>query len=63
MVAEIAELVRFDFMFLGFGIVYVTLASAETPRTLHDALLAKKISGLDGVGFVGSPKDHSVAKV
>lgn len=30
-VAEIAEFVRFDFVFLGFGVVHVALAGAESP--------------------------------
>jgi hypothetical protein len=30
-VAEVAEPVRFDFVFLGFGIVHVALAGAESP--------------------------------
>jgi hypothetical protein len=30
-VAEIAEFVRFDFVFLGFGMIDVALAGAEAP--------------------------------
>ena len=62
-VAEIAEFVRLDFVFLGFGIVHVAPAGAESPRAFHHALLADEIGGLNGVGFVGRAENHPVAKI
>jgi len=62
-VAEIAELVWLDFVFLGFGVVHVTLAGTESPRALHDALLAEEVSSLDGISFVSGTEDHSVTEI
>lgn len=62
-VAEIAEFVRLDFVFLGFGVVYVAFAGAESPRAFHDALLADKIGGLDGIGLVGGAEDEAIAEI
>ncbi len=62
-VAEIAELMRFDLVLLGFGVVDVALAGAESPRAFHHALLAKKIGGLHGIGFVRGAENHPVAEI
>lgn len=62
-IAEIAKLVGFDFVSLGFGVVHVALACAEAPRTLHNAFPAEKIGGLDGISLIGGAEDHSVAEV
>jgi len=62
-VAKDAELVGFQFVFLGLGVVHVALAGAETPRAFHDALLADEIGGLNGVAFVGGAEDDPVAKI
>ena len=61
-VTKIAELVRFDFVLLGFVVVHVALAGTESPRALYDTLFAEKIGGLNRIGFVGCPEDHSVAE-
>ena len=58
MVAEIAELVRFDFVFLVFGIIHVALAGAESPRAFHHALFADEVGGLNGVGFVAGVRSE-----
>jgi hypothetical protein len=63
MIAEFAELVRFDFVFLGLRIIDAALAGTGTPCPLHDLFFAKKIGGLHGVGFIGRPENHSVAKI
>ena len=44
-IAKIAELVPFDFVLLGFGIVHVALSGSESPRAFHYALLAEKVGG------------------
>src|SRR6266581_8442392 len=62
-IAEIAELVRLDSVLLGLGVVDVAPACAETPRAFDHALLANEISGLNCVGFVGSPEDQAVAEI
>lgn len=51
MVTPVAEFVRFELVFFGLGVVHVALAGAESSRALHDALLADKVGGLDGIGF------------
>src|SRR5205809_2907331 len=56
-IAEIAEFVRLDSVLLSLGVVDVAPACAETPRAFDHALLANEISGLNCVGFVGSPED------
>jgi hypothetical protein len=43
--------------FLGLGVVHVALAGAEAPRTLHDALLAARIGGLNGITFIGGAEN------
>ena len=63
MVAQTAQLMRFDLVLLGFGIVHVAFTGAEPPRALHHAFLAKKVSSLNGIGFVGSAEDHPVAEI
>ena len=63
MVAEIAELVRFDLVLLGFGVVRVRLSGAVAPRAFHDALLAQEVSGLHRIGFVGSAEDEAITKI
>jgi hypothetical protein len=63
MVAEIAELVRFDFVFLGFVVVHVSFAGTVTPGAFYDALLADEIGGLKGIGFVGGAENHPVTKI
>ena len=62
-VAESAEFVRFDFVFLRFGVIDVAFARAETPRALHDALFAEKVCGLDGIAFVSGAEDEPVAEI
>ena len=62
-VAEVAEFVRFDFVFFGFGVVHVALAGAESPRAFHHALFADEIGGLNGVAFVGGAEDEPVAEI
>lgn len=62
-VAEIAEFVWLDFVFLGFRVVDVALAGAESPRAFHDALFADEVGGLDGIGFVSSAEDEAVAEI
>jgi len=57
MVTEIAELVRFDFVFLGFGVVHILPSGTVSSRAFHDALLAEKIGGLDCVSLVGGAED------
>ena len=42
-VTEIAELVWFDFVFFGFGIIDVPPAGTESPRPFHHSL-----AGLNG---------------
>jgi len=34
-----------------------------TPRAFGHSFLSEKISGLEGVGFVGSPENHPVAEI
>ena len=63
MVAEIAELVRFDFVFLGFVVIHIAFASTVTPRAFYDPFFADEIGGLNGIGFVGRAKHHPVAKI
>ena len=63
MVAKIAELVRFDFVFLDFVVIHIALACTEAPRAFDDALLAEKIGSLDGVGFIGGAEDHAIAEI
>lgn len=63
MVAKIAELVGFDFVFLGLGIVDVAFTGAVSPRAFHDALFAEKICRLDRIGFVGGAKDEPVTEI
>ena len=62
-VAEVAELVRLDLVFLGLGIVYVTFAGVEAPGAFDDAFFADEVGGLDGVGLVGGAEDHAVAEI
>ena len=62
-VAEIAKLVGFDFVFLGFGVIDVAFAGAEAPGTFDYALFANEVGGLDRVGLVGGTEDHAVAEV
>ena len=62
-IAQVAELVRFDFVFFGFGVVHVAFAGAEAPGAFDDALFADEVGGLDGVGLVGGAEDHAVAEV
>jgi hypothetical protein len=62
-VPETAELMRLDFVFLSFGIVHVAFTGAEAPRALHHVLLAKKVSSLNGVRFVGGAEDHAVTEI
>jgi len=63
MVPEIAELVRLDFVFLGFVVVHIAFAAAVTPGAFHHPLFADEIGGLHGVGFVGGPENHPVPQV
>ena len=62
-VAEIAQLVRLDFMFLGFIVIYVSFSGAVTPRAFYDPFFADEIGGLNGIGFIGGAKNHPVAKI
>lgn len=62
-VVEAAELVGLQPVFLGLGIVDITLAAGAALRTLHDAFLAENVGGLDGLAFVGDAEDHSVTRV
>jgi hypothetical protein len=62
-IAEFAEFVGFDFVLLGFGVIHAALSGAGTPRAFHHLLFAKKIGGLDGIGFVGGAKNHPIAKI
>src|SRR5260221_1265492 len=59
-VPETAELMRFDFVFFGFGIVHIALAGTVSPRALHHVILAQKVSSLNGIQFVGGAEDHAV---
>jgi len=61
-VAEIAELVWFDFVLLGFGVVHVVLVGAESPRPFYHALLADEVGGLNGIGFIGGAEDEAIAR-
>ena len=63
MVAEIAELVRFNFVLLGFGVVDVAFAHAVAPRAFYDPLLADEVGGLNRVSFVGRAEDEAVAEI
>lgn len=59
----VAELVRFDFMLLGFGVVRVALAGTIAPRSFHDLLLSEEVGGLDSIGFVGGAEVEAVAEI
>lgn len=63
MVTQIAEFVWFDFVFLSFRVVDVAFPSTVSPRAFDDTFLAKKVSGLNGIGFVCGTEDHSVTEV
>ena len=62
-VAEIAEFVRFDLVFLGFGVVDVPLPGAESPGAFHHALFADEVGGLNGVCLISGAEDEPVAEV
>ena len=63
MVTQIAELVGFDFVLLGFGVVHILPSGTVTPRAFHDALLAKKVGGLDCIRFVGGAEDDAITEI
>src|SRR6185503_10369222 len=62
-VAEVAELVGFDLVLLGFVVVHVAFTRAESPGAFDDALFAKKVGGLNCVAFIGSTEHHAVAEI
>ena len=62
-IPEIAELVRFDFVFLGFVVIHIAFAAAVTPRAFDDPLLAEKIRALHGVLLVGGTENHPVTEI
>jgi hypothetical protein len=55
-VTEVSQFVRLDFVFLDLGVVDVALSGTVAPGAFHDSLLADKIGGLNGVGFMGARK-------
>ena len=63
MIAELAEFVGFDFVFLGLRVIHIAFAGTGTPRAFHHRFFAKKIGGLNRVGFVGAAKNHPVAEI
>jgi hypothetical protein len=62
-VPQIAQFVGLYFVFLRFGVVDVALAGAESRSAFHQPLFAKKIGGLDGIGFIGGAEDHPVPEI
>jgi len=62
-VAEIAELMRLDFVLFGLVVIYIPLAGTGTPRAFYYALFTQKIGGLHGIGFIGRAENHPVAEI
>src|ERR1043166_8132945 len=62
-VAEVAELVWLNLVLLGLGVIHSSLACAVAPGALDDALLAEKVRGLDGIGFLGGAENETVAEI
>ena len=62
-VAEIAELVRLNFVFLCFVVIDIAFAGTVTPRAFYHPLFADEIGGLNGIGFVGGAENHPVAEI
>lgn len=62
-VAKVAELVRLDFMFLGFVVVHVAFTGTLSPRAFYHTLFTQKIGGLNGIRLVGGTENHPVAKI
>ena len=62
-VAEIAELVRLDFVFLGFIVIHIAFAGTVAPRAFYDPFFPDEIGGLNGISFVGGTENQAVAKI
>jgi hypothetical protein len=62
-VTEIAQFVRLDFVFFGFVVIHVSFSGTVTPLAFYHPFFADEIGGLNGIGFVGGPENHPVAKI
>ena len=62
-VAQLAQHVRLDFVFLDFVKTAVLFSTAEPPGAFDHLALPKKVGALHRVRFVRRPENDSIAKV
>ncbi len=62
-IAQLAQHVRLDFVFLDFVKIAVLFSAAETPGAFDHLALPKKVRALQGVGLVRRPENDSIAQV